>query len=1097
MINLNFASNLNVLADQAIDQLKSAWTDPFTAPAIVFPDKKIEQWFRLRWVSKYGAIGNLNAKTIDAFLWESLQPDENQKLLTDDILQSVILAYFLENTKTLPEQCLTYLQKAGVAPIAEVGVAGIDEAKAFDLSQKLSSLFRDYELTRPEILDYWKDGDVKEFFGPKEKWQRDIYSAVFHKGAEGTSFFQKVFDAYNAKNETQLQYMTLPYWFNVKKTCLKEYAGRKFFIFGLSNVGQFYHKMLKEMSDAGSEIVAFIQNPCSEYWEDVDCRSSKYNVELDEFGNCPENENPLLMRFGKSGRENVRTWNQLVDYDLDPIPKKETYDSVLHAAQSLVLNRKCSLEDEGVAMPRMDRDDSFTITAAPNYIREVENLHTQICKILENGGNIKDILVLAPNLDDYHSAIVQVFESAGYKKGVPYKILDSKEGTSFTADALSVLLDVRESGNFNREQLFLLLENPVVQASRNITQYDVENYQAIVNELPAYRCKATEDAFTWKRTVKRLLLSKWMNKPFGDIIPYASMESSDESSLVKFIAVLDDLEKFAQSSENDKIKDENQLESLKDDLIVWLRGSEEKSAMSSIYLAFHSLKLMVASGVEELPFKIAYYCLKQTVGNAKVSSDKLFIDGVSFMKLMPNRVVPAKHLFLMGMGAEQYPGVNEDNSLDLRIAAGRILGDDNIVDKNKYVFLCQLMSAEESFHISYVNQNLKKASKLDTSSVVRELFDFINLSILKSPYEFNKFYTELTLSEKRPYEDLYTRRSYRNYCVSKRESKGSQQVYSIVQRSKSDEEKKIVITDRQLKKFLENPFEFQVSNSLNIRDEDESVVKDQFEPIDAEYLKKYKIDHDYIERYLRYDEKNFDFSLSENAGDLPAAPFNDAVKKNLQEIFEVQVKAVDDMDGKQLLNKIPLKKEYALSANVVLQTEIKQYFRDGTAITLFDPSIENMKDKNGKGVEKLKKHILQYVQGLILLATGECESVTSVVFFSDGTQKVHINLSQSAAKDRLNAIYEAAFVEKFRMLLPINFVWKVLKEEDSVKRENFLMKSFTEFTDGDHAEYKSGYFPLFKIFDYKDCGFSNKWLTNDLKVGVEKMGALIGGIQFE
>ncbi len=1098
MINLNFASNLNVLADQAIDQLKSAWTDPFTAPAIVFPDKKIEQWFRLRWVSKYGAIGNLNAKTIDAFLWESLQPDENQKLLTDDILQSVILAYFLENAKTLPEQCLTYLQKTGEKDIYEVGVKGIDEAKAFDLSKKLSSLFRDYELTRPEILDYWKDGELRDFFdlksqASKEEWQRNIYSAVFHKGTENRSYFQKVFDKVNADNGTQLQYMTLPYWFNVKKDCLKDCAGKGFFIFGLSNVGHFYHRVLKEMSDAGAMIYAFIQNPCSEFWEDsADYKSVQYNADLDEYGNCPADENPLLIRFGKSGRENVRTWNQLVDYDIAPIPKKEMYDSVLHAAQSLVLNRKCNLDDLDPAVPRLEKDGSFVISAAPSRIREVEELHTQICKILERGGKANDILVLAPNLDDYHAAIIQVFESSGYKKGVPYKILDSKDGESFTLEALNTLLDIRNTGNFNREHLLSLMGNPVVQATRGISQIDVENYQGILNAVPAYRHKDTEDAFSWSRAIKRLLLSKWMDKPFGNIVPFASMETSDERSLSRFISMLDDLEKLSQSSDKTAVKGETELNELADNLFMWLRNSEEVSALSGLRLAIHSLKLIFASGVGEIPFKIVYHSLKQAIGNTKVSSDKLFIDGISFMKLMPNRIVPARHLFLLGVGMEQYPGANDDSSLDLRIVAGRKLGDDNNIDKNKYVFLCQLMSAEESFHISYVNQNLKKAAELEPSSVVVELFDFINRSILKNPCEMKSFCVNRKLDEDRTYDEIYTRRSFRNFCIANRITAASDNDYTVILREQKEDKNKVVITARQLKKFLENPFEFQVTVSLGLRDEDENVSRESYEPISASYLSQYKINHQSVDQYLRTGQKDFDFTQSENEGVLPAAPFNEKVKEQLRNLLQFQIEILSEICGESVLNEKPLKLSVELEKNVILETEIKSFYRNGSTIILFDPSHETI----GK-VEKVKKHLQMYIQGLMLLACGECKSVSSVVLFSNGIQKARIDLDNDSAMQRLLEIYKLAYGEKFRMLLPVDFVWKAIKESDSDKRAKLFKKSFRTFTEGDYAEYKSQYFPLFKIFDYRDCQFTNEWLERDLQMGVEKMEKLFCGISLE
>ena len=64
MLYLNFALDLEKLADDMINEIKDVWKDPFEAPVVIFPDPKLEQWFRLHWIKKNGALVNLNATTI-------------------------------------------------------------------------------------------------------------------------------------------------------------------------------------------------------------------------------------------------------------------------------------------------------------------------------------------------------------------------------------------------------------------------------------------------------------------------------------------------------------------------------------------------------------------------------------------------------------------------------------------------------------------------------------------------------------------------------------------------------------------------------------------------------------------------------------------------------------------------------------------------------------------------------------------------------------------------------------------------------------------------------------------------------------------------
>ena len=179
MLHLKFALNLEHLADELIEKMSSVWKSPFVSPIVVFPDPKVEQWFRLHWVQKQGTLANFNSMMIDRFLMEILVGDDiSKKKLTSDVLQSVILAYLYEkdqgvpNYKSLGDEVVRYLEVDGK----------LDENHIFDLSLKMASLFLEYETARPEgfvltrggkrdengkalgILDCWKQGHLKDFF---------------------------------------------------------------------------------------------------------------------------------------------------------------------------------------------------------------------------------------------------------------------------------------------------------------------------------------------------------------------------------------------------------------------------------------------------------------------------------------------------------------------------------------------------------------------------------------------------------------------------------------------------------------------------------------------------------------------------------------------------------------------------------------------------------------------------------------------------------------------------------------------------------------------------------------------------------------------
>lgn len=1161
MINLNFASNLSVLADRAIAQLKRVWTDPFQAPVIVFPDKKIEQWFRLKWVDKFGAVGNLNATTVDVFLWNSLQPDANQKLLTDEILQSVILAYFLENAKTLPKPCQTYLQKAGEEPIDQVGVKGIDEAKAFDLSQKLSALFRDYELTRPNgFMEGWREGlffannanaSIKTKLEEQEKWQREIYIGLFQKQ---NSYFNQAFAANKERTGSDTVYLTLPYLFTEKKNNLKAFSNKQIFIFGLSSMGQFYHAMLYEMSQAGAVINAYVQNPCSEFWEDatkivkpelgksyyeVDKSCSglqtNYDESTDEFGvssSIPD-ENNLLVKFGKSGRENIRLWCTNSDYIYSWFGREIPCDSKLHALQNLVYSRKNKLDDDR----KIEDDLSFTLTGAPTRLREVEDLHSRICSLLDpvknNGAecSFKDILVLSPCLDEYRAVIPQVFESAKKDKGIPYKILDSKEGFSFTAEALQVLLKIRDKHDFNREDLFALLENPVVQECRGITGEDVFKFRNIISNVVAYRRKVddNEDVFSWKRAVKRLLLSNWMDENYmldaeNGIAPFDSMDIDSSETLMKLVDALDSLDVLASGSddistelidlgENATVKRYKDLEALREILVDWLRNTQEPTILSAVFMVFHNIEVILDATKNAVPFKFAYHAIMDSVVGAKMGSDKLFIDGISFMRLAPNRIVPAKHIFILGMGSEYFPGRNDSSTLDLRLLAQRrMLGDDTNVAKNRYLFLCEIMSAQESFHLSYINKDLREDAELDVSTVIHELKDYV----------ISPTTCEMRLDEYRSESELYTNRGYRNRkLLIDRYAKNGNGIGSASYEGMSKivppiEDKELHITANQLKNFLKNPFEFYARQKLHLPAEESDVTKDDFEPVKLDGLASYSINQAKFNEVLQQQKGNW---IQESLqGCIPASPFDADVKHNIEAMVENQcqqlIKCVGEKNAVSTVKPTQIKFDLGKERFLIIDCNEINYLRNDGTLYLYEPVVKIKKDT------KFSKILGLYVTALVLLAQKSengLDGINDVVLLNltkDASKTYKMDLSKIDPLKRLREICDMAYGlpqrNPFKCLIPADFVWKVreckdeidkksgnVKETAKEKQEKLFNKTMDEYCGGYDGIYDPSYFPQFELFgpeDYELVEDENGKITDSLKAGYKEMVKLFEGL---
>ena len=905
MLHLKFALSLEKLADEMIDEISRCWKDPFEAPVVIFPDPKLEQWFRLRWVQKKGVVANLNKSTIDRFLFNILAGDnESRQKLSADMLTNVILAYLMkqedgtENYKKLDPEVTRYL-------CGDKGV--LDENHLFDFASKMASLFLEYETSRPAgfaknasgeapgILDCWKQGALKSFFfknekSPREEWQKKLYSAIFHnQGKTGKSLLTTVFEKENTRKGQDgqgIEYLTIPYLY---KECLlreaegkpvfydKALNGKPVFIFGLSGMGQFYRVILHKFASL-YDVHAYIQNPCMEFWEDAptNLQSVRRNwsvtenkwedeniqkrmtvqlhetdttdAEIDDIPEYNDNnpqgeENELLVNWGRSGRDNIKLWCQASNYDFDfkgseneDIPQ----DTLLHKVQYAIAHR---MDAEGIDEDAL-KDGSLTVTAAPTKIREIENLHTQICKLLQKGARVEDILVVSPCLDDYRTAISVVFDQTPAKvktreeKGylhIPFAIVDSPAKNSLTENALSSLFSILDQKTITRPNFFNLIRNPVVQAARGIQDDEVDAWQEWITETNTFRVRDNED--DWLKMVNRLLLAQMTSNdaPFDNAIlrPYSNMASSNKASLCRFVDCIKSIEEWIDFGKSDSISD---LEKLSEQLNNWIGMQKIPDSLKSETIVyrrvFDSIALLycqISAGLSQISKSIVKQTLLLAAQGTEYSCGNIFVNGITFMKFVPNRTLPIKHLFFIGADAVSFPGAKQHNTLDLRKSCTPWPGDESPVTKNRYAFLCQFMSASEGFYLSYVNRDIKKDAELYPSSVINDLHKFIEKQGAAPKWKE----IQISLDEKRDYEDLWTLKSLRNKIAYDRMMLGTKS--ETVEASLAEPPKSGLpkpqerVSFSSLAKFLYDPFEFRIQQMLK-EDDEENPEKETFEP---------------------------------------------------------------------------------------------------------------------------------------------------------------------------------------------------------------------------------------------------------------------------
>ena len=1000
MLQLKFALNLEHLADEMIKEISKHWTDPFNAPIVIFPDSKLEQWFRLRWVQKKGVLANLNKNSIDQFLFNILVgEDKTRKKLNSDMLANVIISYLQQKTngqfnyELLGEGVKAYLETNGT----------LDENRLFDFANVMAGLFLEYETSRPSgfisdsetgkraegILDCWKQDEEKDFFitqngtaAVNEAWQRKLYSALFHERANHKSLLTQAFKKSAEKKSPEITYLTLPYLYEAckdanGKASFHYNSDLPVFIFGLSGMGHFYRVILQEFA-AQHEVYAFIQNPCMAFWEDCSgVRKPTESMHLalprlatdpnDESELIDENENELLRYWGKAGRDNIKLWSIATDYnftfDEESIADRKMdipCDTLLHQVQWMIANRK-NVFCEGSDIPNkipFEKDCSLSVTTAPSKIREVEALHSRICKLLSEKdpqGNpkatIADILVVSPNIDDYRTAIFQVFDQTREGFHIPFKIVDSAAHDSLTANALKILFSIREKGTLSRPDFFALVRNPVVQNVRNIDANEISDWESWTSNMNIYRDRIVEDhgetrrEESWTTATRRLLLSRFsygnIHTNVGEISPYSDISSTNDHSLYRFVDAIDSLEDWmALGTEG---VTENDLSAIYQFLDSWLCMGDPSKDLTGESIIYHSvssvrenLNYQYFAGSESISFKCISQTLLHAARGSEYSCGNLFINGLTFMKFAPNRIVPAKYLFFIGADAANFPGVRNTNTLDLRKSCRPWPGDDSIVSRNRYAFLCELMSTSEGFFISYVNKDLQKDEDFYPSSIVNDIRGFLrnaakasgvrDAEILKKMWPNE----DIPLDETRPWEMLFTRREIRNKNAHLKFGT-DRTIVNFTPDTDGGEPQRLPeqVNIYQFNKFLCDPFEFRVDEIMYIEDKKEDPEKTEFEPLSINKLQQFLLQRMLVVQKLGVFENNcltteediFSYALSK--GLLPKGTFSTSIwegvrdsaeliahsieKRYSKEKFQYGKRAIElKMNGWTLLGQIPL-----------------------------------------------------------------------------------------------------------------------------------------------------------------------------------------------
>ncbi len=798
---LHFSNSLEALADRLIAGLHGG--DPLDAPCIATPSPTLRGWLQCRWAESAGAAANLDFQNLEQLLWQLLAERDRfrrdparqpAQLLDAANFQGLLMAALRRDP---PAPLRGYLTPAAAEPY--------DAARRLcQLSGRLASLFREYEYSRVgehgfrALTAAWRRGEAcfepywqgrrpaasgigAEAARALEQWQRAIYQSLFRAGGLRDRWGEA----------SGLYRYTLPQY---AEMVLQQDPGnaagpRRCHLFGLSHISPFHRALIHRLGEAAVdqgavnavEFEIYALNPCAEFWEDAltpreEQARRRATERRDKFARwveappearaqarlspevlrgeelpAAENENALLARFGKPGRETVQLWNQITDYDFCAHFREPAAATLLAAVQRAVLHRRGALPPA----ERVPQDATLQIWSAPDAYAEAEAVRAHLAERLLADPALRpeDVAVIVPETGTYAPVLEAVFAgSAPPRAGsVPVCLLEAASGENPLLAAFQALLELA-AGPLRPGPLQTWMEMPPVL--RALPRPGAAAVFARFWERAGFRECWDEDHMrqqglppgpsTWEAARARLLAGLVLD-PASDAAAAADWAPVGEAAAAwdrdDVAACLDWMERLRrdlQPFRSDAPRDYGAWSRCLTDLLAgYFRpdpmDAQERRGETALRRFCADLEAWngLDGGSEAVPHHVISVLFKDRFSPAggRLPRAPFLSGGVRIGSLAALRGLPFRHVYLLGLTAGDFPAPSEVSPLDLR-ALRRIPGETDPASRDLYAFLETLGAARERLVLSYVRRDAGRDSLRQPSYALTGLLAYLEDDVL-------------------------------------------------------------------------------------------------------------------------------------------------------------------------------------------------------------------------------------------------------------------------------------------------------------------------------------------------------------------------------
>lgn len=692
------SNRTEALADALAAKVRSQPLGPFDKDVVVVQSRGMERWLMLALTKRLGIWANpwfpFPRALIEWVLGElgAGQSDDTKAYDRGRLKWSVA-----EQLRQAPPTDLSgYLSTSG------------NDDRLLRLSTSVASVFDEYVMYRPDLLDRWARGE-------EDTWQADLWRRLVDE--LGPHDLASRIDQGIAALRSGAADGKIPL--------------RRLHLFSPETLPPLFLRFLSELSRRVPTTVYSLE-PSNQYLGDVPTKSERVGADAAELDG-----HAFLSDVGRLSRDFQQLLISVEDRagdrgDLFVEPGRST---LLRSVQSDILEFKSPPAREERHLVD-SRDQSISIHECTGPMREAQVLQDLLRDALEEDPELcpEDIVVMTPDMETYAPVFRAVFGERGAHH-IPYEVHDRKtrEDASFYDDFLAVLevldsrfsvLDVvrlmdasspREGFRFNQDERARLTD--LLSAAG--VRWGIDAAHRAELEFPE------EALHTWQAGLDRLFLG-FASVPdsvavFEGLLPRGAPNLGDAELVARLSRLCDVLFSFQRQTRRP----------LKLDVWADLLGrlcselfDEEDDVSSALPVLRDALDdLRTLSGVRGYRGVVSLRTVRREVADWLVRETPavgFLRRGVTLTELVPLRSVPFKIVCLVGMSEDAFPRADDRPSFDRTRDAHRP-GDRNKRDDDRHSFLQALLCARERVIITYSAPAVSLRTNANPSPVVWEL----------------------------------------------------------------------------------------------------------------------------------------------------------------------------------------------------------------------------------------------------------------------------------------------------------------------------------------------------------------------------------------